>query len=219
MPTSRVFVVVKSLLMAKNRKSHAGIDRCRNFRNLYLNETAPRWERRRPRSSPVDLSNSRHPHHILPPLNEPLHAGNVPVPGRACVGLVLLLLRVSSRLSKPPLLPARPIYSIKANRMPPRGFVQEPVPERPRRLAVESSSAPRPFGYRLLPFLYGAPVQHRRKLILYKLRLVPQSGWPHPVFSRHGPAFQLRKAADCAFRPGTDPCAAAAERRPERRRQ
>ena len=30
-----------------------------------LNETAPRWERRRPRSSPVDLSNSRHPHHIL----------------------------------------------------------------------------------------------------------------------------------------------------------
>ena len=120
---------------------------------VYLNETAPRWERRRPRSSPVDLSNSRHPHHILPPLNEPLHAGNVPVPGRACVGLVLLLLRVSSRLSKPPLLPARPIYSIRANRMPPRGFVQEPVPERPRRLAVESSSAPRPFGYRLLPWL------------------------------------------------------------------
>jgi len=32
---------------------------------VYLNETASRWERRRPRSSPVDLSNSRHPHHIL----------------------------------------------------------------------------------------------------------------------------------------------------------
>jgi len=30
-----------------------------------LNETAPRWERRKPPSSQVDLSNSRHPHHIL----------------------------------------------------------------------------------------------------------------------------------------------------------
>ena len=31
---------------------------------------------------------------------------------------------------------------IKANRVPPRGFVQEPVPARPRRLAVEPSSVP-----------------------------------------------------------------------------
>src|SRR5271166_1568557 len=28
-------------------------------------KTAQQWERRRPRSSPVDLSNSRQPHHIL----------------------------------------------------------------------------------------------------------------------------------------------------------
>jgi len=31
---------------------------------------------------------------------------------------------------------------IKANRVPPHGFVQEPVPERPERLAVKPSSAP-----------------------------------------------------------------------------
>jgi len=31
---------------------------------------------------------------------------------------------------------------IKANRVPPRGFVKEPVPERPQRLAVKPSSAP-----------------------------------------------------------------------------
>src|SRR5208282_3781178 len=31
---------------------------------------------------------------------------------------------------------------IKANRVPPRGFVQEPVPERPQRFAVKPSSAP-----------------------------------------------------------------------------
>src|SRR5271157_3845620 len=48
-----------------------------------------------------------------PSLNEPLHGGNVPVTRRACVGLALLSLRVSSRLPKPPLLPARPIYALK----------------------------------------------------------------------------------------------------------
>ena len=57
-----VFVVNRT-----DTKSFAGIDGCRNSRNLYLNETAPRWERQRPRSSPVDLSNSRQPHHLLPP--------------------------------------------------------------------------------------------------------------------------------------------------------
>jgi hypothetical protein len=46
-------------------RRHAGVDGSQNSGFLYLNETAPRWERRSPRSSPVDLSNSRHPHHIL----------------------------------------------------------------------------------------------------------------------------------------------------------
>src|SRR5208337_530698 len=38
-PASRVFVVVKQLLMTKNRKSYGGLERCRNFRNL--NESEP----------------------------------------------------------------------------------------------------------------------------------------------------------------------------------
>src|SRR5208337_2075350 len=40
---------------------------------------------------------------------------------------------------------------IKANRLPPCGFVQEPVPERPQPLAVKPIVCARPFGYRLLP--------------------------------------------------------------------
>src|SRR5208282_1833990 len=76
-----------------------------------------------------------------------LHGGNVPATRRACVGLALLLLPLSSRLPKPPLLPARPIYVLKQTLCrPPRGFVQEPVPERPQPLAVKSSSAQGPSG-------------------------------------------------------------------------
>src|SRR5208283_318444 len=104
---------------------------------------APRLERRRPRSSPVDISNSRQPHHILPPsLNEPLHGGNVPVTRRACVGLALLSLRVTSGLPKPPLLPRHSIYVLKQTACRPAALFKKPVPERPQRLAVKPSSAP-----------------------------------------------------------------------------
>jgi hypothetical protein len=49
---------------------------------------------------------------------------------------------------------------IKANPVPPPpGFVQEPVPERPQRLAVKPRHLCRPFVYRLLPFSYQTPVQ------------------------------------------------------------
>src|SRR5271165_308116 len=45
---------------------------------LVLNETAPQWERQRPRSSPVDLSNSRQPHHILRMRNGELNSFRIP---------------------------------------------------------------------------------------------------------------------------------------------
>jgi hypothetical protein len=82
----------------------------RNSRNLYLNETAPRWE------------NHSHPAR----------------PRRPCFALAS---RHKSLAQTAP--PARATnLRIKANRVPPHGFVQEPVPERPERLAVKPSSAP-----------------------------------------------------------------------------
>ncbi|MGA2706037.1 MAG: hypothetical protein ABSH35_33760, partial [Isosphaeraceae bacterium] len=44
---------------------------------------------------------------------KPLRGGKITVTRRDRVGLALLLLRVTSRLPKPPLLPARPIYVLK----------------------------------------------------------------------------------------------------------
>ena len=64
---------------------------------------------------------------------------------------------------------------IKANRVPPCGFVQEPVPERPQNACGEAIVCARPFGYRLLPctgfFLFSAkrPFSTGEKLVLYKL--------------------------------------------------
>jgi hypothetical protein len=53
--------------------------------------------------------------------------------------------------------------------------------------AAESSGTP--------TFGYQTPVQYRWKWILYKLTLVPQSGWPHPVFP-------LRRLPDRRFPAG-----------------
>src|SRR5271157_104971 len=107
--------------MTKNRKSHGGIERCRNFRNLYLNETASRWEN-------TSYSAS---------LRRPCFA---------------LASRQQSLAQTAPLASATNLC-IRANRVPPRGFVQEPVPERPQRLAVKPSSAcAGPSGTGFFPF-------------------------------------------------------------------
>src|SRR5271157_5843933 len=80
------------------------------LQNVYLNETAPRWE------------NHSHP----------------ASPRRPCFALAS---RHKSLAQTAPLARATNLR-IKANRVPPPGFVQEPVPERPERLAVKPSSAP-----------------------------------------------------------------------------
>src|SRR5208337_4823761 len=95
--------------MTENRKSHGGSERCRNFRNLNLNETASRWENHSHSASPRPTS-------------------------------FALASRQQSLAQTAPLARATNLR-IKANRVPPRGFVQEPVPERPRRLAVKPSTA------------------------------------------------------------------------------
>src|SRR5271157_2539082 len=100
--------------MTENRKIDRGVERCRNFRDLYLNETAPRWE------------NHSHPAR----------------PRRPCFALAS---RHKSLAQTAPLARATNLR-IKANRVPPHGFVQEPVPERPERLAVTPSSAQGPSG-------------------------------------------------------------------------
>src|SRR5271157_6646083 len=115
--------------MTKNRKSYGGIERCRNFRNLYLNETAPRWE------------NHSHPASLL----------------RPCFALAS---RHKSLAQTAPLARATNLH-IKANRVPPHGFVQEPVPERPERLAVKPSSAPALRVQGSSFYLYRTPVQYR----------------------------------------------------------
>src|SRR5208337_5385074 len=96
--------------MTENRKSHGGSERCRNFRNLNLNETSSRWENHSHSASPRPTS-------------------------------FALASRQQSLAQTAPLARATNLR-IKANRVPPRGFVQKPVPERPRRLALKPSSAP-----------------------------------------------------------------------------
>ena len=76
-----------------------------------------------------------------PFLNEPLHGGNVPVTRRACVGLALLSPRVTSGLAKPPLLPRHSIHTLEQTACRLAASFKKPVPERPQRLAVKSSSA------------------------------------------------------------------------------
>ena len=58
---------------------------------------------------------------------------------------------------------------IKANRVPPCGFVQEPVPERPQTLAVKPSSAQGPSGTGFFLFSAKRPFSTGEKLVLYKL--------------------------------------------------
>jgi hypothetical protein len=58
---------------------------------------------------------------------------------------------------------------IKANRVPPCGFVQEPVPERPQWLAVRSSSAQGPSGTGFFLFPTTRPFSAGEKLVLYNL--------------------------------------------------
>jgi hypothetical protein len=82
------------------------------------------------------------PYSPPPSLNEPLHGGNVPVTRRACVGLALLSLRVTSGLPKSPLLPRHSIYVLKQTACRPAASFKKPEPERPQRLAVKPSSAP-----------------------------------------------------------------------------
>jgi len=111
-------------------RCHAGIVGCANSRNLYLNETAPRWENHSRSAS------------LRPPC-------------------FVLVSRHQSLAQTAPLARATNL-PIKANPVPPPpGFVQEPVPERPQRLAVKPRHLCRPFVYRLLPFLYQTPVQCR----------------------------------------------------------
>src|SRR5208337_92200 len=100
--------------MTENRKSHGGSERCRNFRNLNLNETSSRWENHSHSASPRPTS-------------------------------FALASRQQSLAQTAPLARATNLR-IRANRVPPRGFVQEPVPERPQWFAVKSSSAQGPSG-------------------------------------------------------------------------
>jgi len=61
---------------------------------------------------------------VITTWTKPLRGGKITATRRACVRLALLLLRVSSRLPRPPLLPARPIYALKQTvcRRPPASF-------------------------------------------------------------------------------------------------
>src|SRR5271166_2572889 len=67
------------------------------------------------------------------------------LPGEPASALLCSCFATESLAQTAPLSRATNLH-IKANRVPPCGFVQEPVPERPQTLAVKSSSAQGPSG-------------------------------------------------------------------------
>ena len=66
---------------------------------------------------------------------------------------------------------------VRANRVPPCGFVQEPVPEKPQTLAVKPSSAQGPSGTGFFLFSTTRPSSASEKLVLYKLVRAALSGF------------------------------------------
>ncbi len=66
---------------------------------------------------------------------------------------------------------------VRANRVPPCGFVQEPVPEKPQTLAVKPSSAQGPSGTDFFLFSTTRPSSASEKLVLYKLVRAALSGF------------------------------------------
>src|SRR5208337_501023 len=138
---------------------------------------------------------------------KPLRGGKITVTRRACVGLALHLLRVTSRLPKPPLLPARPIYVLKQTACRPAASFKKPVPERPRRLAVKPSSAPA-LRVQASSFSTARPSRSGEKLVLYKL-VRAGSGDPartSAIKPRGKKTCVNRNFAACQCWPGAAPC-------------
>ena len=77
-------------------------------------------------------------------LGEGVAATSPPYPtlGWATTQVYPARISLQQSLAQTALLARATNLRIKANRVPPRGFVQKPVPERPRRLAVKPWSAP-----------------------------------------------------------------------------
>jgi len=158
-------------------RRHASIGGCLNSAFLYLNETAPRWERLRTRSSTHSVNNSRHPGGLdlsLEPRNSAVLVSGLATRPPAGVGgklrFPLLACNRSTLFPKCDSYPANQSpYSKSRDR---RGFVQEPVPERPQGLAVKPSSAP---AFRVQASSFSSP----------------QGGTRSPQCSR--PAQQVRK--------------------------
>src|SRR5208282_6093433 len=103
----------------------------------------------------------------------------IPTTRLACVGLALHLLRVTSRLPKPPLFAARSIYALKQTPCRPPASFKKPVPERPQRLAVKPSSAcAGPSGTGFFLFRGG---RHDPELTMYQTVRLPMASVLEPT--------------------------------------
>jgi len=90
------------------------------------------------------------------------------LPGEPASALLCSCFATESLAQTAPLSRATNLH-IKANRVPPCGFVQEPVPERPQTLAVKPSSAQGPSGTGFFLFSTTRPSSTGEKLVLYNL--------------------------------------------------